>query len=142
MGRIIIIISIIILTIILINVIIISGLYFGYLDEGLVIKAKPYVWIFAHGNYQMNWNLTNMEHYHLLYLNDDRVPTDIYTESLYLEGYNKIWLASCHTGDSPYVRFDTNGNFKKWADYIDRVDSSGEIIPIFTGVNFVRLKWN
>ena len=112
-------------------------------DNGFVIKIKPlnYAMVFSHGWYKKDCsaNLTSCDHYHTIRLNNDSIATKDLLDDLYSEGYTKVWGSWCNTGNYPYMFKYDNGTEIEWYDWVSISGKKGTTIPIFTGVNFIRI---
>ncbi len=91
-------------------------------------------------------NLTTKEGYyecnlltHYTWLYDSSIKTKELIDSLKLEGYDKIWVSMCSTGNHKFMEKYSDGKEIEWYDYISRKESSGNVIPIFIGFGFIRL---
>lgn len=124
--------------------------------KGIVIRIEPldYAMVFAHGWYQYSCidkdvrvvngsNITvclNWADYHVTYLNYNLTPTIDILDTLHSEGYDKVWLSQCHTGDNPYmIKYYNGSDDILWYDWVSRKETEGRTIPIFTGFGFARI---
>jgi len=84
-------------------------------EQGLIIKAKPYAFVFAHGNYRENIEISkqvNETHVestfyfgkiHYTGYNHSSIQTEELITKLENEGYTYIWGTWCYQGDHDYV---------------------------------------
>ena len=117
-------------------------------EKMILIKIKPlkYAMIFAHGNYGSicypsikNCSYTTNNHY--TFLNDTKaVPTINILNDLREEGFERVWLSQCMTGNYPYMTFNSSSEERiDWYDWVSRNEIPGKTYPIFTGFGFLRL---
>jgi len=82
--------------------------------RGVIIKAKPYAFLFVHGNYCYDCGLITYQnetqiidwywgYVHLTSYDGINIPTESIIHSLKRDGYTKIWGTWCHTGKEPYI---------------------------------------
>ena len=105
--------------------------------NGVVLKIPSlnYAMVFAHGFYDNN----SYSKAHYTKLGKTILPTKQVIDKLYQEGYNKIWLSQCETGNSDYMIEYHNGTKVQWYDYVSRNKKQGLTMPIFIGLGFIRL---
>jgi len=122
-------------------------------EDMILIKIKPlkYAIVFAHGVYETHFypNRTNCTYSvtrHFTILNSTKaIPTIALLNDLKKEGYKKVWLSQCYTGDSDYMTYYINQtNFEiynrtEWYDWVSRNKRPGDTYPIFIGFGFIRL---
>ena len=122
-------------------------------EDMILIKIKPlkYAMVFAHGTYETHFypNRTNCTYsvtQHFTILNKTKaIPTIDLLNDLREEGFERVWLSQCHTGDSDYIAYYINQtNFEiynktEWYNWVSRNKKPGLTYPIFLGFGFVRL---
>ena len=119
--------------------------------EGRIIKFKPlgYAMVFAHGNYGKYLYENTTYHCHATSLGGHNYCTKYLLDELWLEGYDKVWLSQCHTGDSKYMYWESEDWWglettyrEEWYDWVSRNEDPGKTWPIFIGVGMVRVSSN
>ena len=110
-------------------------------SSGGIIKFGNRAWVFAHGSYHVDCESfqKNCTIYHSTSYKYDNYVTANFLEKLHEEGFDKIWVAMCGTGNHNYSIKYPNGTEIAWKDYVIRNKFKGEIAPIFTGLAFTHL---
>jgi len=117
-------------------------------EKMILIKIKPikYAMIFAHGNYgtfcyPSRKNCSYITNKHYTFLNNSKgIPTINLLNDLKEEGFERVWLSQCGTGDYPYMTFNSSsGERIDWYPWVSRNERPGNTYPIFLGFGFVRL---
>lgn len=117
------------------NVYPISDLY----KNGLIIGFPyfHYAMVFAHGSYH-EYNKTLIVHQ--TYYKGVSISTRYLLDRLHEQGYNKVWISMCQTGNHPYMIYNLKTKEKiLWYDWVSRNKNPGTTIPIFIGLGFIRL---
>lgn len=124
--------------------------------QGLLIKAKSYAFIFAHGaqieqcetiNITEQWNETTWYNntikacteYHQTNLYGKQHFTIDLIDELYKQNYTKIWINMCQTGHSKYAYRNSYGYKEEWPAYVNKVEFPANTITIFWGLGFIRI---
>ena len=117
-------------------------------EKIILIKIKPlkYAMIFAHGNYGSICypsikNCSYITNKHYTFLNKtNSIPTINILNDLKSEGFERVWLSQCMTGNYPYMTFNSSSREKiDWYDWVSRNKRPGKNYPIFLGFGFIRL---
>ena len=124
----------------------VSRLYYG----SVIAKIKPlnYAVVFAHGGYTDYYPIrehrTRICRYNFTMEGRNYCwsePTKDLLENLSNQGYNKVWVSMCGTGDYGFIYKNyTSNKTIYWDDYnVSRNEKKGITMPIFIGFGFIRL---
>jgi len=139
----------IILIILLLNVMFYTAFYVGFQpivdlsNKGMIIKLKPikYVIVLAHGEYiSVTESTNNHITKHITKFKGEQIDTRDLLDDLYSQGYRKVWLSQCQTGNYDMMYYSETEN-TEWYPWVSRKTTPGRTYPIFIGVGigFVRL---
>jgi len=147
-----------IIIIYLISIVVINLLVFAFFEginpfsesekSMIILKIKPlnYAMVFAHGRYASycypnDLNCTYWINRHTTVLNStDSINTINLLNDLKKEGFERVWLSQCHTGDYPYMTFNSSsGERIEWYDWVSRNERPGAPYLVFLGFGFIRI---
>lgn len=136
-------------------------------ENGLLIKMKPYAFLFAHGKYVYyapcdrlaegiqgsmysyeNKTICREGYQHTTSYKGITYSTEAIITEMESDGYTYLWGSWCQSGDHEYVSNYTDyciaGNCSDerreilWPDWVDRNKEPGITVPLFVGFGLIR----
>jgi len=123
----------------------------GLFDKPMIVRLKPlnYVVVLAHGSWDTfrGYNNTYLQCHVTFYGDDTYYCTKELLDQLYVEGYSRVWLGQCHTGDREYMYYNSKdyageiivGQPIEWYDWVSKNEKPGVTTVMWYGFGFVRL---